>query len=206
MKYYVSDPPPPFPTRLRSSHPRTSPKFLNNSGRRVCGLGAAVAPGPPLPSCPPREFFTFTTCRGTEVSGGGGGGRKRGLNHYCVPLCNFIPSQQHQSNLSGLECRLKSSFNERTCVGPQGKKCTVFIKKKHATDADPLPSLLVVTVVAELQSGEFIATSQPRSTLPQVRQACVGAALCWLKAAMTPNINQLVAKAAENWNNAEMAF
>lgn len=105
------------------------------------------------------------------------------MNYYSVPLCNFIPSQQHHSNLSGLESRLKSSFNERTYVGPLGEKCTVF--KKHVTDADPLPSLLVVTVVAELQSREFIATSQPRSTLPQVRLGCVSAALCWLKVAAT---------------------
>lgn len=67
-------------------------------------------------TCPPWEFFTFTcTCRRTPVSGGGGGG-----GSYSFPLCTFIPSQQHQSKLSGLECRLKSCFDE-TCVGSQEK-------------------------------------------------------------------------------------
>lgn len=49
--------------------------------------------------------------------------RRRGRkcpNHYSFPLCAFIPSQQHQSKLSGLECRLKSCLDE-TCVGSQEK-------------------------------------------------------------------------------------
>lgn len=106
----------------------------------VCGLHAAAAPGPPLPSCPPREFFTFTTCRGTPVSGGGGGGGGRDPNHYSFPLCAFIPSQQHQSNLSGLECRLKSSSDETTCVGPQEKNAPWVGGGADVADAGPLPS------------------------------------------------------------------
>lgn len=73
---------------------------------------------------------------------------RRGPNHYSFPLCAFIPSQQHQSNLPGLECRLKSSFDETTCVGPQEKNAPWVGGKKMWQMLVPfhLPSVQAVTV------------------------------------------------------------
>lgn len=46
---------------------------------------------------------------------------RKGTNRYSFPLCAFFSSQQPQSNLSGLECRLKSCFD---VCWISGKECT----------------------------------------------------------------------------------
>lgn len=74
-------------------------------------------------------------------------GGRRGPNHFSFPLCAFIPFQQHQSNMSGLDCRLKSYFDETTVVSLRKRMHREWGKKMRQIQVPfHLPSVQTVTV------------------------------------------------------------
>lgn len=96
----------------------------------------------------------------------GGQRGRRGPNHYSFPLCAFIPLAASEQPVRTWMQVKKLLWRDNVCW-ISGKECTV--SRGGVAYAGPLPS--------------SIRSSCP--TLLQVRMACAGAALCWLKPVTT---------------------